>query len=112
LILRKIAKLQDNDAMPFFLSFMSGSIAGMVATMATFPLDVLRTRRSGTLEVHAANKSIVSYFSNTIKVEGIAGLFKGVTPTLYGAIPYEGIKFGTSNRAFYRLKVTLPFYPG
>jgi len=31
----------------------------------------------------------------TAKEEGIGALYKGVTPTLMGALPYEGIKFGT-----------------
>lgn len=29
----------------------------------------------------------------TVKNEGVAGLYRGVTPTLIGALPYEGIKF-------------------
>ena len=31
----------------------------------------------------------------TVKDEGILALYKGVTPTFMGAMPYEGIKFGT-----------------
>ena len=31
----------------------------------------------------------------TVRDEGFLALYKGITPTLLGAIPYEGIKFGT-----------------
>lgn len=31
----------------------------------------------------------------TVRDEGFFALYKGVVPTLIGAIPYEGIKFGT-----------------
>lgn len=31
----------------------------------------------------------------TVREEGFWALYKGVTPTLIGALPYEGIKFGT-----------------
>ena len=27
--------------------------------------------------------------------EGVRALFRGITPTLLGSFPYEGIKFGT-----------------
>ena len=31
----------------------------------------------------------------TIHDEGVRALYRGITPTLMGAMPYEGIKFGT-----------------
>ena len=31
----------------------------------------------------------------TVKDEGLLALYRGATPTMLGAIPYEGIKFGT-----------------
>jgi len=31
----------------------------------------------------------------TVKDEGLMALYRGATPTLLGAVPYEGIKFGT-----------------
>jgi solute carrier family 25 phosphate transporter 23/24/25/41 len=38
---------------------------------------------------------MVSTILLTVREEGFWALYKGVTPTLIGALPYEGIKFGT-----------------
>ena len=40
-------------------------------------------------------KGIVSTILLTVREEGASALYKGVTPTIIGALPYEGIKFGT-----------------
>jgi len=38
---------------------------------------------------------IMNVLKITVKEEGFLALYKGIRPTLLGAIPYEGIKFGT-----------------
>jgi len=89
---------------PAYVSFLAGGFAGMTATAVTYPLDFARGRISGKVKLKTAMGSAIpqnAYHGtwNTIMVsvkeEGIRALYKGVTPTLLGAIPYEGIKFGT-----------------
>jgi solute carrier family 25 (mitochondrial phosphate transporter), member 23/24/25/41 len=96
------------------VSFMAGGFAGITASAITYPLDFARGRISGKLagaggDSHptsssgsGASKRPQKVYSGitrtvllTIKDEGIMALYKGVTPTLFGALPYEGIKFGT-----------------
>jgi len=103
------------------ISFLSGGFAGMTATAVTYPLDFARGRISGKLagttpppsssttttttatttipQQHRrpvkAYSGIMVTLALTIKDEGFMALYKGMTPTILGAMPYEGIKFGT-----------------
>ena len=88
--------------LPNALIFLSGGLAGMTASACTYPLDFARGRISGKLASRASDgvvkkeyKGIVSTILLTVREEGFSALYKGVTPTLIGALPYEGIKFGT-----------------
>lgn len=79
-------------------AFVCGGLAGMTATLATYPLDFARGRIAGKLAAAPGQKmygGILSTLVLTVKDEGFLALYKGATPTLLGAMPYEGIKFGT-----------------
>jgi solute carrier family 25 protein 16 len=79
-----------------FISCLSGAAAGMTASAATFPLDVTRMRMSATKVAHAddARRSFKAVFHEIFRNEGLRGLYRGIRPTVIGAVPYEGIKFG------------------
>ncbi|KAF1778062.1 Mitochondrial carrier domain [Phytophthora cactorum] len=68
--------------MPVWGPFVSGSLSGFTASIITYPLDLIRTRVSGQIGA--------IWF-----IEGPRALFRGIGPTLFGALPYEGIKFGS-----------------
>ena len=89
---------QQQRQLPWALSFISGGLAGMTASAATYPLDLARGRITGKLAGPGGKKhykGIVNTVVVTAREEGIRALYKGITPTLLGAMPYEGIKFGT-----------------
>mmetsp|Transcript_8759 Transcript_8759/g.17514 ORF Transcript_8759/g.17514 Transcript_8759/m.17514 type:complete len:355 (-) Transcript_8759:203-1267(-) len=89
---------QKQQQLPWMLSFLSGGLAGMTASAATYPLDLARGRITGKLAGPGGKKhykGIVNTVLITAREEGVRALYKGVTPTLLGAMPYEGIKFGT-----------------
>ena len=89
-LLRSSFKLKDQRD-PTSLSFFSGSFAGMTASVSTYPLDFARTRLAG---VTGRDIGLVGILKEAIRDGGYRSLYRGCGPTIIGAMPYEGIKFG------------------
>ena len=70
------------EALPSYLSFLAGGMAGVSASAATYPLDLARGRITGKL-AGADKKKHYSGIINTVvitaKEEGFAALYKGPT---------------------------------
>jgi solute carrier family 25 phosphate transporter 23/24/25/41 len=96
---RKLSNTRDTQKLHHTYAFVSGGLAGVSASLATYPLDFARGRISGKMAISPGSKKvykgIIHTVGLTVRDEGFLALYKGVTPTLMGAIPYEGIKFGT-----------------
>ena len=74
----------------------------MTAIIATYPMDVARTRLAGILRHDAQQTSdgassrapgMTRLMFRMAREEGLRSWYRGVGPTLLGALPYEGIKF-------------------
>jgi len=88
----------DPDRTPFWMLFSSGGLAGMTAIFATYPLDVARTRIAGRIVTEGPAwspkaASMTLCLADMLKHEGLRSWYRGIGPTLLGALPYEGIKF-------------------
>lgn len=97
-LFRKLTKIPDDQKLAPFYAFFAGGFAGMTASAFTYPLDFARGRISGKLATEGQQKQykgIIRTVIVSVRDEGFFALYKGVTPTLVGALPYEGIKFGT-----------------
>ncbi|ETI54421.1 hypothetical protein F441_02723 [Phytophthora nicotianae CJ01A1] len=81
--------------LPAWGPFVSGSLSGFTASIITYPLDLIRTRVSGQIGANLVYSGIAHTFMRTLREEGPRALFRGIGPTLFGALPYEGIKFGS-----------------
>lgn len=96
---RKLSHTPDTEKLHHTHAFLSGGLAGVSASLATYPLDFARGRISGKMATSPGSKKvykgIIHTMVLTMRDEGFLALYKGITPTLLGAIPYEGIKFGT-----------------
>ncbi|EQC34172.1 hypothetical protein SDRG_08380 [Saprolegnia diclina VS20] len=71
----------------------SGAIAGVVATVATYPLDLCRTvlASQGVPKVFPNMRSFASHMYAT---QGPRGFFQGLSPTVLQIAPYMGLSFG------------------
>jgi Mitochondrial carrier protein len=112
---------QTHQTLPPVYSFLAGGLAGMTATAVTYPLDLARGRIAGKVGLVAGKSAtevavttaaapvnaatvpvqkkvysgMIQTILVTVKDEGFLGLYKGITPTMLGAMPYVGIQFGT-----------------
>lgn len=93
-------------------SFISGASAGAVATMATYPLDLLRTRfaAQGTERIY---QGLVASIRDISHHEGSLGFFRGCSAALGQIVPYMGLFF-TSYEVFHQWigGAALPFRSG
>lgn len=94
---RSISQLQAS--LPYRLpasveSFISGAGAGAIATTATYPLDLLRTRfaAQGTDRVY---ESLRASLRDIARDEGPKGFFRGLNAAIGQVVPYMGLFFAS-----------------
>lgn len=77
---------------------MCGSVAGLVATMGTYPLEIVRTRMITQTAANTAPHLHIRGVLHGVRLiqrhEGVRGLYRGGWPAVVGAIPFEGVQFG------------------
>ncbi|KAI5076263.1 hypothetical protein GOP47_0008328 [Adiantum capillus-veneris] len=83
-----------HDGLGFAEYMLAGSIAGMVEHTAMFPVDTLKTRMQMARDARGSvNSSLVKTFSSIIRVEGPAGLYRGIGAMALGAGPAHAVYF-------------------
>jgi hypothetical protein len=84
----------DEDALPgnFYLALMGG-FSGAIGASAVYPVNLLRTRlqSQGTRSHPRTYTGIADVTRQTLKGEGVRGLFKGLTPNLFKVVPAVSI---------------------
>jgi solute carrier family 25 thiamine pyrophosphate transporter 19 len=79
---------------PFLVGFLAGSTAGVLATVATFPLDVLRTRGAA-LGVRRKEHTIAHAVSEATRQPWakVRDLYRGLSPAVCQIMPLMGLNF-------------------
>ena len=84
----------EEDALPsnFSLALMGGC-SGAIGASVVYPINLLRTRlqSQGTTQHPRTYTGVLDVTRQTIKGEGVRGLFKGLTPNLLKVVPAVSI---------------------
>ncbi|KAG2464628.1 solute carrier family 25 member 43 [Polypterus senegalus] len=70
-------------------AIVAGSLAGIVATLITYPADVIETRLIIQNKKSPSYKGIMDALRTICKNEGFLTLYRGASLTLIGAIPFS-----------------------
>lgn len=85
-------KIHDGLRFPQYM--LAGSIAGMVEHTAMFPVDTLKTRMQMAREARGSmHSSVTKTFTSIVRVEGPAGLYRGIGAMALGAGPAHAVYF-------------------
>lgn len=90
-------------------SLVSGMLAGTVSVMCTYPLDMARAQlavmRKQKKKVAVSSsqswtkKGLGYVLRSAYQKGGVAGLYRGITPTILGILPYSGMAFTINEQA-------------
>lgn len=69
---------------------VAGGIAGIAAWCSTYPADVVKTRMQSDPQKY---RHTLDCFRECFRVEGLRGLYRGLTPTLLRAFPSNAATF-------------------
>jgi len=83
-------------------SLFAGMTAGAVSVIATYPLDLTRAQLAVLKLKKGKSSSNVGFAAALLRNyrdRGVIGLFRGITPTLMGILPYSGLAFSFNEQA-------------
>ncbi|AET41261.1 ADP/ATP carrier protein PET9 Ecym_7441 [Eremothecium cymbalariae DBVPG len=90
---------EDGYAAWFASNLASGGAAGGLSLMFVYSLDYARTRLAA--DSKSAKKGgerqfngLVDVYKKTLSTDGIAGLYRGFLPSVFGIVVYRGLYFG------------------
>ena len=85
--------IQGDGQLGSVATAMIGGFSGAFGASTVYPLNVLRTRlqSQGTVLHSRTYTGVMDVFRQTVRGEGVRGLFKGLTPNLIKVVPAVSI---------------------
>lgn len=80
----------EQPIQPIPASLIAGAVAGISSTICTYPLELLKTRLTVQRGVY---KNLFDAFIKIVQEEGPAELYRGLTPSVIGVIPYAATNY-------------------
>lgn len=98
-IVRKVLTQDSSEKMTLVHNACAGGLTGFLCTFAACPIEVVKCRMQGTLEMTNTSgikaKGPVGVVVHAVKTEGISGLYKGFTSNAARNLPGEMVFFAT-----------------
>ncbi|KAK1801361.1 hypothetical protein P4O66_023046 [Electrophorus voltai] len=79
----------NNETLGIMERFVAGSLAGVIAQSAIYPMEVLKTRLA--LRRSGQHAGISDCAKQILRKEGLTAFYKGYVPNMLGIVPYAGI---------------------
>ncbi|KAL6630034.1 hypothetical protein ACP70R_029799 [Stipagrostis hirtigluma subsp. patula] len=83
-------KAGEPPMIPIPTPVVAGALAGVASTLCTYPMELVKTRV--TIEKDAY-ENVVHAFVKILREEGPSELYRGLTPSLIGVVPYAATNF-------------------
>ena len=88
--------LEDDAKRQAYIPLLAGSSARLLASLATAPLELIRTRQASVVSNTSGGKPVVvpgmmEEFRSLVRSNGISSLYVGVSPTLWRDVPFSAI---------------------
>ncbi|XP_050215208.1 adenine nucleotide transporter BT1, chloroplastic/mitochondrial-like [Mercurialis annua] len=80
----------EQPIIPIPASSIAGAVAGVSSTLVTYPLELLKTRLTVQRGVY---NNLVDAFLKIVREEGPGELYRGLTPSLIGVVPYAAANY-------------------
>ncbi|PSS06552.1 hypothetical protein PHLCEN_2v3610 [Hermanssonia centrifuga] len=102
-------------------SMIAGAGGGLIASIATCPLDVVKTKLQAQQAIsgHKSYEGVVATVKTILRHDGIRGMYRGLGPTILGYLPtwaiyfavYDGIKNRFGEQPVGDVRVVRHVYP-
>ncbi|PKU71652.1 adenine nucleotide transporter BT1, chloroplastic/mitochondrial [Dendrobium catenatum] len=83
-------KFGEPFKIPVPVSLIAGACAGISSTLLTYPLELLKTRLTIERDVY---DNLFHAFVKILRDEGPSELYRGLTPSLIGVVPYAATNY-------------------
>ncbi|PIN21611.1 Mitochondrial solute carrier protein [Handroanthus impetiginosus] len=80
----------EQPKMPIPPSLVAGACAGVSSTLVTYPLELVKTRLTIQRDVY---NGLLDAFVKILQEGGLRELYRGLTPSLIGVIPYAAANY-------------------
>ena len=105
--LRKVDDISGETILGLRATLLCGAASGTISTLVTFPFDTIR-RRMQIQNLHTPiDKRLTArqQFEQLARIEGVRGLYRGLTPELIKVVPMVGTMFFVYEQLKKRLRV-------